>query len=88
MGKSYLIQHCTYVYNHKQERRAFEIYMSDRIKAVNDSIASVFGGSTSTSRYIDILERMMDARPEETRTAEQIISAISEKLERLNDESV
>lgn len=88
MGKSYLIQHCTYAYNHKQERRAFEIYVSDRVKAINDSVASVFGGSTSASRYIDVLERIMDARPEDSRTAEQIISSISDKLERLNNESV
>ena len=88
MGRAYLIQHCTYVYNNKQEKRAFEIYVSDRIKAVNDSIASVFGGNTSASRYIDILERMMNVHPEDSRTAEQIISSISNKLERLNNESV
>ena len=88
MGRAYLIQHCIYVYNHKQERRAFEIYVSDGVKAVNDSIAYIFGGNTSASRYIDILEQIMNVRPKDSRTAEQIISSISNKLEGLNNESV
>lgn len=84
MGRLYLIEHCIYVYNAKQERRAYEIYVTDRLKAINDSVAHVFGGSTAEKRYMDFLESAQPKRAtEDNRTAEQVISSISEKLERL-----
>ena len=88
MGSVYLIEHCVYVYNSKQERRAYEIYVTDRLKFINDSVASFFGGKSASKRYVDMLERITKNKPEETRTAKQIISSISEKLERLNNESI
>ena len=64
------------------------MYVSDGIKSINDSMAYFLGGSSSTSRYVDILEQMMHEHHEDTRTAEQIITSISDKLESLNNESV
>lgn len=89
MGRVYLIEHCVYEYNRKQERKAYEIYVTDRLKGINDSIAGYLGGRTASKRFFDILMQMSNAQPEETRTADEIISSISKKLERLgNNESI
>lgn len=83
MGRLYLLQHVIYCYNRKQERNVYEIYVTDRLKAINDSLAQYVGGVTAAMRYADILESMTQKEPVEERTAEQVISSISEKLERL-----
>lgn len=83
MGRLYLIEHCVYVYNAKQERKLYEIYVTDRLKAINDSLASFYGGSTTKDRYVDLFESMRNVVPDDSRTAEQVISSISDKLERL-----
>lgn len=89
MGRVYLIEHCVYEHNRKQERRAYETYVTDRLKGINDSVAGFLGGRTASKRYFDILMQMSNTQPEETRTADEIISSISKKLERLgNNESI
>lgn len=86
MGRVYLIEHCVYEYNRKQEQRAYEMYVTDRLKCINDIAAGLFGGKTASHRFADILDHMSkNEEPEEERTAEEIISSISEKLERLNN---
>lgn len=88
MGRVYLIEHCIYEYNRKQERRAFEAYITDGLKCISDSVAGFFGGKSPSYRFVDILDRMSGKQLDETRTADEIISSISEKLERLNNESI
>ena len=61
------------------------MYVTDRLKAINDSVAQMAGGNTISLRYIDILDMMAgEDKPEVT--AEQVISSISDKLERLNND--
>ena len=74
-----------YVYNEKQTKRVYEIYVTDRLKAINDSIAERLGGMTASNRYADILDMMLKGDKPEV-TAEQVISSISDKLERLNND--
>ena len=88
MGRLYLIEHCIYEYNRKQERMAYEMYITDGLKCINDSVAGFLGGRSLSKRFADILKQMNSRQPEEDRTAEQIISSISEKLERLSNESI
>lgn len=88
MGRLYLIEHCIYEYNRKQERMAYEMYITDGLKCINDSVAGFLGGKSLSKRFADILKQMNSRQLEEDRTAEQIISSISEKLERLNNESI
>ena len=86
MGRVWLIEHCIYEYNCKQERRAYEVYVTDSLKHINDSIVGFYGGKSPSRRFADILKQMSGTQPEETRTAEEIVSSISEKLERLKDD--
>ena len=65
------------------------MYVTDRLKYINDSIVNVIGGKTASKRFADIFKELSNAQPEETRTAGEIISSISNKLERLgNNESI
>ena len=76
------------MYNERQTELLFEVYVTDRLKSMNDSLAQAFGGTTATARYADILEKMSGKEKPEV-TAEQVISSISDKLERLkNDDSI
>lgn len=84
----WLIEHCIYAYNEKQKRLAFEVYVTDRLKAINDSVAKTLGGATVKQRYIELVERMKE-KPAPEYTAEQVITSISDKLERIgNHESI
>ena len=89
MGRLYLIEHCIYEHNRKQELRAYEIYVTDGLKCISDSVAGFIGGKSMSNRFADILNQMSNVQPEETRTADEIISSISKKMERLgNNESI
>lgn len=88
MGRVYLIEHCIYEYNRKQERRAYEAYIADGIKCINDSVAGFFGGKSLSYRFVDMLDRMSGKQLDEDRTADEIISSISKKLEGLRNESI
>lgn len=78
----HLIDHCVYEHNRRQKQLVYEIYVTDRLKAINDSIASFYGGASTKTRYIELVERIKKA-PEPERTAEEVISSISDKLERI-----
>ena len=67
---------------------AYEMYITDGLKCINDSVAGFLGGRSLSKRFADIIKQMNSRQPEEDRTAEQIISSISEKLERLSNESI
>lgn len=86
MGRVWLIEHCVYEYNRKQERRAYQVYVTDSLKYINDSVVGFFGGKSPSRRFADALKQINEQRPEETRTAEEIVSSISKKLERLKDD--
>jgi len=88
MGRVYLIEHCIYEHNRKQERKAYQIYVTDRLKSINESLANAFGGQVAQMRYIELLEKVMNNEHQEERTAEEIISSISDKLEGLSNESI
>lgn len=83
----YLINYCVYKHNEAQHRLAYEMYVTDRLQAINDSVANVVGGSVARMRFIDAFEELKgNSKPEVT--AEQVISSISDKLERLNNERI
>lgn len=62
------------------------MYITDSLKYINDSVTSFFGGKSPSRRFADALKQASRQQPEETRTAEEIVSSISKKLERLKDD--
>lgn len=58
------------------EEKAYRIYVSDTLKMIAENTARA-GGRYVTARYVDIIH----PKPEETRSADEIISHIKKKLE-------
>lgn len=65
----------------KNERRLYEIYVTDALKAITENTVKMYGGSSLKLRYADLLEN--SNKQEETRTAEDIISNIKNKINKM-----
>lgn len=76
-----MIDHCVGFFQRRQEERQYRIYITDALKAIADNMVRMNGGVTLKMRYAD----MIDATPqnEETRTAEEVIDHIKEKMQKL-----
>lgn len=53
-----------------------KVYVTDSLKIIAENIANIGGGKTMSARYTDIIDR----KPANTRTADDIISNIKNKL--------
>ena len=65
----------------KNERRLYEVYVTDALKAITENTAKMYGGYSLKTRYADLLEN--SNKQEETRTAEDIISNIKNKINKM-----
>ena len=72
-GSGYVIDHCVSAFKEKQEFEAYRNYVTDSLKVIGHL----------NKRYYDIIHPVV-----ETRSADEIIDSISEKLRRVRDESV
>jgi hypothetical protein len=59
------------------------VYVSDALKCVAENTAKYGGGGYIKQRYADIIH----PKPEETRTGDEIIEHMKEKLKRLGGEN-
>lgn len=59
------------------------MYVTDVLKAVAENTAKYAGGSYIKARYIELI----NPPPEETRTSEEIVAQMKEKLGRIGGES-
>lgn len=76
LGKSYIIQHCVAFLKNKSKEKAFQIYVTDSLKIIAETLAHHYGGSVLNMRYADIIS---DEEPE-NRTAEDIINNLKAKM--------
>lgn len=56
IGKGYVIDHCVSLFKKKQEKKLYQIYVTDTLKMINDNIAKNFGGSIIKTKYSEIIE--------------------------------
>lgn len=63
-------------FNEHQKDMAYRIYLTDSLQIIGQNTARYAGGNSLKMRYRDIVE----PKPEETRTAEDIIKSITSKL--------
>lgn len=77
-----MIEHCVAFFRSKQKEEAYRIYVTDALKAMSEIIAKTYGGNSPKYRYAEIIQ---PGRPEveEKRTAQEIISNISNKLNKM-----
>lgn len=61
------------------QEKAYQVYVTDALKAITENTAKYAGGSYTKARYLDL----EDQRPEETRTPDEIIGNMKEKIARI-----
>lgn len=61
------------------KEKAYRIYVTDALKAITENTAKYAGGSYIKARYLDL----EDERPEETRTPDEIIGKMKDKIARI-----
>lgn len=72
-------------YNEKQYEQAYRIYTTDSLKIIAENTAKLGGGSALKVRYAELIG-LAEPEKEETRTSEEIIGGISDKLRKLGGE--
>ena len=63
--------------------KAYRVYVTDALKVIAENTAKFSGGGYLKTRYYDVI----NPRPEETRTPEEIVSSIKAKLARIGGET-
>lgn len=61
---------------------AYRVYVTDALKVIAENTSRFNGGSYMNARFTDII----NPKPEETRTADEIITGITDKLRKLREE--
>lgn len=76
LGWGYVKDFCISLFQKEQEERAIKIYYGECLRAISENTAKIGGGS-----YIEIkLHDLLNPKPEDNRTKEEIIEGIREKL--------
>ena len=63
----------------QMQEKAYRIYVIDALKAITENTAKYGGGSYIKVRYLDL----EDQRPEETRTPDESIGKMKDKIARI-----
>ena len=79
MGIGYVIEHYIAFFKKEQQEKAYKVYVTDALRIITENTAKANGGSYLQARYADMIE----PRKEETRTANEVIIDLKEKLRRL-----
>ena len=59
--------------------KAYRIYVTDCLKFISENTARQAGGTSFNKRYAELI----DKKPVETRTSEEVIDSIRSKLQKL-----
>lgn len=85
MGSGYIIDHCVTALRlsreKEQEQEMIINYLADGLYAISTTLGRVYGGTTLKYR----LTELRNPEPEETRTGEEIINSIKDKLKAVED---
>ena len=72
---------CISLFKQEQEEKATKIYYAECLRIISENTAKFGGGSYIQAKLTDVL----DPKPVDTRTADEIISGIKDKIEQMND---
>ena len=79
MGIGYVIEHYIAFFRKEQQEKAYKCYVTDALRLITENTAKANGGRYLQARYIEYIEPIK----EETRTEEEVITSLKEKLRRL-----
>ena len=72
---------CISLFKQEQEEKATKIYYAECLRIISENTAKTGGGSYIQAKLAD----MLDPKPVDNRTADEIISGIKDKIEQMND---
>ena len=76
LGIGYVIEHYISYFHKIQKEKVYQIYITDTLRLITENTAKFVGGSYIKMRYADMIEPVK----KETRTPEEIIENIRNKL--------
>ena len=79
-GWGYAISCCISSFRREQEERTIKIYIGECLRIMTENTAKMGGGSYMTAKLDDIL----NPKPIETRTSEEIIDKMKNKMQKIN----
>lgn len=79
MGAKALLSALPILLKKQMREKAYRIYVTDALKAITENTAKYAGGSYIKHRYLDL----EDQKPEETRTPDEIIGKMKDKIARI-----
>ena len=72
---------CISLFKQEQEEKATKIYYAECLRIISENTAKMGGGSYIQAKLVD----MLDPKPVDDRTANEIIQGIKDKIEQMND---
>lgn len=75
-GKSYVVDHCIAFFREESEKDRLIYYITDALMYISENTANQHGGKAISKRFYDL----KNGEPEETRTPDEIINSIKNKL--------
>lgn len=72
----YISRHVRQAYAKEQESKAYQLYVAETLRCMSESVAMFAGGPYMPTKWADII----DPKPEETRTPEQVIDQVMGRL--------
>lgn len=79
-----MLDHCISFFNRITKENMFKSYIADALKIISENTGKFFGGGYINIRYADLI----DSKPKETKTADEIINNIKDKLINLDSKEV
>ena len=76
LGKGYVVDHCIAFLRKRRRQEELEYYITDTLMYIAQNTANISGGKVPKKRFYEV----MNQKPEETRTAQDIINNIKHKL--------
>ena len=67
----------------KTQTLTYRIYVTDSLQAIANNTGHMGGGTSVTKRYYEIFDQIRHPRKIETRTSEEVIRSLKEKMEKL-----
>lgn len=65
---------------------AYQVYITDALKAMTENTAKYAGGSVLRKRFVTLLDEAKNPVPVDDRSAEEIIARIRAKLKKYSEE--
>jgi hypothetical protein len=78
-GKGYVKDFCISLFKKQQEEKAVKLYCAECLRIIGENTAKLCEGSYTTVKLSDIL----DPKPTEERTSDEVIGNIKEKLNKM-----